>query len=690
MERKSILYVSLSMETAETHRPILNEIFSNEVDVYLYALQDRKSVLANVDFDVVLAAGVHSYAKCREMFPKDKVLCCARELPFPTFLDPVLRLPRGKKVLLVCETKEVARDVVLQLLRCGINHLDYVPYWPGSTQDVRDIDTALSPGMTQHTPPHVKYIIDMQRRPIAMTTILNLIKLLDLDNAYIDHYTAMNRRFVLETYQILAEKEDQSSLFDRCLGGLIGKMSEAVIVTDGGLVAYCSAAAAALLEVAGERLLHRKLPASISVQASKTQESDSCQAKGFLRRGALRIPFTQIDLPRRQDEKEGMRIYFLDFQEEKAAARKQASHRDEGHVASFTFTDIIAESPAARSAKAKAFSMASSSVDATILILGESGAGKEMFAQSIHNASARASEPFVAVNFGAIPESLVESELFGYEQGAFTGASRFGKKGLFELAAGGTLFLDEITNASTLIQAKLLRVLEEKRLMRVGGTRMIAVDVRVITATNGNIKEMVKLGAFREDLYYRLNAFTLHLPALRERPECLDALLRAFMAARGLGHVLSPTVRRRMHAYGWPGNIRELKNTVDYLTLKADKCPVTIEDLPHFLREMAESGAPSATDERDVCRSKTVADWNSLSLCPEGKALLRLFRENTARGLRPGRRKMLAALAAQGIRVSSGHYLHLTSFLAENGLLSIGKTKQGCRITEAGVRFLGQ
>ncbi len=682
------MYVSLSMETAKTHRPVLNEIFSNEVDVYLYALHDRRSVLANVDFDVVLAAGVHSYAKCREMFPKEKVLCCARELPFPTFLDPVLRLPRGKKVLMVCETLEVARDVILQLLRCGINHLDYIPYWPGSTQDVADIDTALSPGMAQHAPPHIKNVIDMQRRPIAMTTILDVIKLLNLDNSYIDRYTAMNRRFVFETYQMLSEKEEQNIILERCIGGLVGRMSEAVVITDGDLVAYCSDAAAALFETTAERLLRRKLPASIALPSGKAAGTGQETVKGFLRRGGARVPFSRMALPHRQNEKKGFQLYFLELQEEKATARRQSAARCGGLVADFTFDDIIAESPAARAAKARAVSMAASPVDATILILGESGVGKEMFAQSIHNASARANGPFVAVNFGAIPESLVESELFGYEQGAFTGASRSGKKGLFELAAGGTMFLDEITNASTLIQAKLLRVLEEKRLMRVGGTKMVPLDVRVITATNGDIRRLVERGAFREDLYHRLNAFTLQLPPLRERPACIDALLRVFMAGRGIANPLSAAVRKRMHSYHWPGNIRELKNTVDYLTLKTDKGPVRIGDLPHFLRAAEENTAPAAGRERDPVAAAAGIGAVSRSLCPVEEALLCLFRDNAARGLRPGRRKMLALLAAQGITLSSGQYLQLTARLAGQGLLAIGRTKQGCRITEAGQRYI--
>ncbi len=697
MERKSILYVSLSMETAQSHRPILREIFSNDVDVYLYALQDRNSVLANVRFDVVLAAGVNSYAKCLEMFPRETVLCCARELAFPTFLDPVLRLPQGKKVLVVCETMEVAREVTLQLLHCGINHLDYVPYWPGSDQDVGAVDTAMSPGMTQHVPAHIKTIIDMQRRPIAMKTILDIIKILGVDNSYIDRYTAMNRRFVFETYRMLSEKEDQNIVLARCIEALVQAAGEAVIVTEDETVLHCSPAAAGLLGESRNRLLRRRLPAVVSTAPGARRDGEP--TRGVLRRGSAQMPFSRLDLPRRHGEKGCLRVYFLNPGDARQPARESAPGRDEGHAAGFTFSEIIAESPTAREAKARAVAMAASPIDATVLILGESGSGKEMFAQSIHNASSRAAGPFVAVNFGAIPESLVESELFGYEQGAFTGASRSGKKGLFELAAGGTLFLDEITNASTLIQVKLLRVLEARRLMRVGGIKMIDVNARVITATNADIRDLAARGLFREDLYHRLNAFTLYLPPLRERPECLGALLAAFMRKRGLANPLSPAVREALHAYPWPGNIRELKNAVDYLTLKKDKGAVTLSDLPHFLRAASGAPLPGPSDAAAAAASAPAArapdgrahaegGGTLPAPCVVGAAILRLFREHAARGETPGRKKMLAALAARGIRISAGRYLAFTARLAEQGLLSIGRTKQGCSLTEAGLRVL--
>ncbi|EET87096.1 putative sigma54 specific transcriptional regulator [Clostridium carboxidivorans P7] len=203
--------------------------------------------------------------------------------------------------------------------------------------------------------------------------------------------------------------------------------------------------------------------------------------------------------------------------------------------------------------------------DSTVMIYGESGTGKEMFAQSIHNISSRKKEPFVAINCAAISESLLESELFGYEEGAFTGARKGGKPGLFELAHGGTIFLDEINSMSLNLQAKLLRVLEEKEVMRIGSDYVIPLDVRIIAAANENLKGKIKNGTFRSDLFYRLSILELHIPPLRERKEDIIPLFMHYittLSKKVCEFKLESKIEKKILNYSWPGNVRELRNVV--------------------------------------------------------------------------------------------------------------------------------
>jgi transcriptional regulator with GAF, ATPase, and Fis domain len=227
--------------------------------------------------------------------------------------------------------------------------------------------------------------------------------------------------------------------------------------------------------------------------------------------------------------------------------------------------------------------------DTTVLVTGESGTGKEVIANLVHQGSSRAEKPLVAINCAALPEQLLESELFGHEKGAFTGAITT-KVGRIEQAAGGTLFLDEIAEMSPLVQAKLLRVLQEKEFQRVGGTRTLRADVRIIAATNRDLIEAIASHAFREDLYYRLNVFEIHVPALRERPE--DVLVLAEFFLEDLGRTMgrpaagiSREAREWLLEHSWPGNARELRNTIERAILLCDGGLITRRHLPAVPRE---------------------------------------------------------------------------------------------------------
>jgi transcriptional regulator with PAS, ATPase and Fis domain len=227
-------------------------------------------------------------------------------------------------------------------------------------------------------------------------------------------------------------------------------------------------------------------------------------------------------------------------------------------------------------------------VDSTALVTGESGVGKERIARLIHEESARAARPFVAVNCGAVTETLLESELFGHARGAFTGADRE-RPGLFEEANGGTLFLDEVGEVSPGMQVKLLRALQEKEVRRVGENRSRAVDARVVAATNRNLADEVAAGRFRTDLYYRLRVIELRVPALRDRPEDVLPLARVFLAetSKRMGRKLTgftPRAADQLLRYEWPGNVREVQNAIEHAVALAAGSRVDVEDLPEELR----------------------------------------------------------------------------------------------------------
>jgi PAS domain S-box-containing protein len=259
---------------------------------------------------------------------------------------------------------------------------------------------------------------------------------------------------------------------------------------------------------------------------------------------------------------------------------------DRLYKAKYSFEDVVGDSipikDAIRVAKRAAHG------DSDILISGESGTGKEVFAQSIHNASERAARPFVALNCAALPPTLIENELFGYEEGAFTGAKKGGRMGLFEIANGGTIFLDEIAEISLAVQAKLLRVLQERTVRRVGETDEVSVDIRVIAATNKDLYGMVQEGKFRADIYYRLNVLNINLPALRERPHDIRVMVEYFLQLNsykiGRNFKIEKQVMEGLLRYNWPGNVRELRNVIEYAVNMCEQDIITVQHLPRWFK----------------------------------------------------------------------------------------------------------
>jgi DNA-binding NtrC family response regulator len=305
----------------------------------------------------------------------------------------------------------------------------------------------------------------------------------------------------------------------------------------------------------------------------------------------------------------------------------------------YGFENIIGNSLAMRRIYQTIVQVASSA--ATILLVGESGTGKELIARAIHRNSPRQHKPFIALNCAAFSEGLLENELFGHERGAFTSANEQ-KRGLFELADGGVLFLDEIGEISLTTQVKLLRVLETKEFLRVGGTAPITVDLAIISATNTNLEEAVRSKTLREDLYYRLRVVTIEVPPLRQRSEDLPLLVSAFLEEFNEKHQkkvagLSAEAMRRLLQYSWPGNVRELRNCLESMVILSHKPTIEVTDLPSYLEPPPTAdeltirvGTPLAAVEREVIRH-TLARARTKT---EAARLLRIGRRTLQRKLK--------------------------------------------------------
>ncbi|MEJ8546327.1 sigma-54 interaction domain-containing protein [Brevibacillus borstelensis] len=382
---------------------------------------------------------------------------------------------------------------------------------------------------------------------------------------------------------------------------LLDTMSEAITIVDtGNIVQYWNPAAEKIYEIDRSQVVGTRLDAHFASESIRLldalQQGESVHRVYHVPRPDRHVLINAAPI-RRDDEIIGAISIEQDITElvrlnEELAHTTAHLHNlqqemSRFHPADDPFFSIKGHSASIQTAIQAARKVAQT--DATVLINGESGVGKELFAQAIHQASRRRDKPFIAINCGAIPAALFESELFGYQGGAFTGAEKKGKPGKLELAHGGTLFLDEIGELPLELQVKLLRALQERQFYRVGGTEPITVNTRIVAATNRQLEKMVADGLFREDLYYRLNVFTLEIPSLRERREDIPELVQIFLHEYAIAHEhpvprVSPEVMQALYDYSWPGNIRQLRNVIERLSILQEGGLILYDQLPSSIR----------------------------------------------------------------------------------------------------------
>ena len=379
------------------------------------------------------------------------------------------------------------------------------------------------------------------------------------------------------------ERLEQLHAIQQQLTTLFDTVQEGIIAVDrNGRIVNINAAAAKMLQVAQKSVMGKELACLLSglpLADSLSTGHDVFNREAFrLIRGQRVYYVATVKTWLGGTEVWGAVVTLREMAEVKKIVSNLSTQE---HC--FSFEMILGDSPALARAKQEAAQAATGSV--TVLILGESGTGKELFARAIHSASSRSSGPFISINCGAIPDALLESELFGYEKGAFTGASTSGKPGKFELANKGTVFLDEIGDMPLHLQVKLLRVLQDKTFERIGGTQSIRGDIRIIAATNVDLEEMILRKEFREDLYFRLSVIPLPIPSLRQRGSDVEVLLQSTL--RRFNRLLmkevqgfAPDALTILTHYPWPGNVRELENAVEYAVNMAHGSFIESGDLP--------------------------------------------------------------------------------------------------------------
>lgn len=458
----------------------------------------------------------------------------------------------------------MSEETIVLLHQKGVNNIQFFSYYPGCKERYEDIPLVITPGEPHFSPPR-KEVIDIGNRVLDINTLLEIISFTDCE------YLLKTDRLINYFDEISENNTGIESLISKMelatqqFNILLRLSNEGIILVDStNNIIMCNQKINDYLGKSRIEILYK--PTKIIFQNNIFEQAardEITKTVLLLSPTGIKLRLKVIPIIKHGIYLSGIGIITKANPEDEIITSTMNKILKKGHIARYTFDSIITKSKNVIKIKDVAKKMAKS--NSSVLITGESGTGKELFAHSIHNYSSRKDKPFVAINCAALADNLLESELFGYEEGAFTGAKKGGKIGLFEIANNGTLFLDEIEGMSKNLQLKLLRVIQEKEIIKVGGDEMIPIDVRIIAASNENLRELVENKIFRQDLYYRLNTLPIILPPLRERINDLYLLIEDFKQEMDFNFIFTKNTKHIIENYTWPGNIRELRNCIEYL-----------------------------------------------------------------------------------------------------------------------------
>lgn len=674
MPKPRLLVVTKSRDVYHMFCAHIAEYFHDQVEVL-----DGQVVGMESNPDLILASYREIMKESR--FPQDKLMVARRTIDLSKTED-LVALPSGTRCLVVNNSLDTAEETISCLENLGLE-LELYPYDPTSTAPLADVDVALVAQTGQElVPSYMKDIVYIGLRPIDYATILEIAFRLEIPTPSSQVYSSTYIRQIVQLSSKLSGALKTEQDLNRQMDAIFHTVHDGLIaISKNGEILQANHAAYKILGLnpAAKSFIGQDIDdvfQGISFNDISNQANIHHVNDVYLVMNRM-----QID--------QGRLGWVLAFQDVTRLQKLEQDFRQrvqaKGLSSRYSEENIISSSD--EMMKTLKIMRKIARTDGTIIILGESGTGKELFVHAIHQLSSSRHGPFLPVNFAGLPESLAESELFGYEEGAFTGARRGGKPGLFELAHNGTLFLDEIGDASLAIQALLLRVLQERQVMRVGGERVIPINVRIIAATNRDLRQLVEEGKFRHDLYYRLYVLPLHIPALRERREDIPLLMNHFVQKFSRRNLHIPDfIMNRIVAYDWPGNVRELEAAAQYITSVAEEHEVTLEDLPHQFGERTQKTGDQVTDIFSSMKQLTENDD-----LPFFYAILTSLEWAQVNGhLGIGRNTIVEYVKQQGVSVTEQEVRNRMATLRRLGFIETGMRRRGSHITDKGKVALGQ
>lgn len=678
---KKLLFVGKEEESNRNYLHQLNNLFSDYLQVdYCYRERNKDFLKGNLihDADIILLTNPYSLPDARPyMKPETKIITMDFTFNKET-IQALKRFPVGTEALVCFKFYSDAHQAAYTLYELGVDNLNlYINYENNLNMVGKTMDLAIVSRDTDCAPKGIPVYFDVGPLSLAISTIMDIATMADvmddeLEARIIKHCSTLSFPDTHISYFF-----DNSSIVHSQLKAITNCIEYGIAIADENYdLINCNNLFRTMFHVT-ENVAHLNLKNinELSHYIDCITSDERPINKLIESRDKNRYYLYSKERINRSDDARS--IYMLLFKDITDIHALETSFRKQivkkGHVAKYTFDHIVHSSPIMGSVIERSKKLVK--IDKPTLITGESGTGKELFAHAIHNASNRGKYPFVALNCAAIPANLLESELFGYEEGAFTGAKKGGKVGLFQTANMGTLFLDEIGELTLETQAKLLRVLEEQEIMRIGSDKIIKVDTRIIAATNKNLKKLVEDGTFRLDLYYRLNTLMVNIPPLRERPEDIKTLARFFINQETERPIrICDDLMSFLMNFSWEGNVRELRNCIEYMVHVGGEI-LEPKDLPEYLYTAYSDAITTSKDrEHPVLNNK------------EKKvtaAALQFIEEHS-----PGRRKLTSLLQASGFTISEYSVRSMLNDLKEDGYIAFGSGRAGCLITQKGEGFL--